>query len=62
MSEQHTQPNDKNEDPCDSIDVMDLGGWTARDSDRMRETNSRQRLDRSDGDPHPNLWTRYDHG
>ena len=62
MSGQHALPNDEKDDPCDSIDVMDLGGWTKYDSDGMCEKNSRQRLDRSPDNQHTNLWTRFDHG
>lgn len=62
MSEQHTQPNDEKDDPCDSINVMDLGGWTKYDSDRMRKKDSRQQLEGCSVDQHSNLWTRHDHG
>lgn len=57
--------NDKKEqkdDPCDSIDVTDLGGWTKYDSIRVRSQDSRQRLERDLGDPYRNSWTRFDHG
>lgn len=51
MSDNHTP-----EDPCDSIDLNYLEGWTKYDSDGMRKKNNGQGLDGSEGDRHLNSW------
>lgn len=54
--------NPTNEDPCDSIDLNYLDGWTKYDSDGMREKNHAERLDRSERNRRLNSWARFDHG
>lgn len=44
------------EDPCDSIDLNYLDGWTKYDSDRMRTKNNGEGLEGSEGDRHINPW------
>ena len=51
-----------NEDPCDSIDLNYLEGWTQYDSDRLRKKDHEEGLDRSERDRHLNSWARFDHG
>ena len=54
--------NPTNEDPCDSIDLNYLDGWTKYDSDGMRKKNNAERLDRSERNRRLNSWARFDHG
>lgn len=48
------------DDPCDTIDVNTLDGWTRYDSDGMRAKNTRQRLGGDSGDRYIDSWARYD--
>lgn len=50
------------DDPIDGIDLTTLDGWIRRDSDRMRETNIRQRLGGDSGDRYQDSWLRFDIG
>lgn len=60
-SEIRTNENEK-DDPCDSIDVMNLSGWTKYDSSGMCSQDTGQRLERRERDRYSNSWTRFDHG
>lgn len=51
-----------NEDPCDSIDLNYLEGWTQYDSDGMRKKDHGEGLERSERDRRYNSWARFDHG
>jgi hypothetical protein len=49
------------DDPCDTIDVNTLDGWTrSYDSDGMRKKNTRQGLGGDSGDRYIDSWARYD--
>ena len=53
---------DSADDPCDSIDVENLGGWIKNDGSGSGEKNPRKRLERDYRDRYTNSWTRFEHG
>ena len=48
------------EDPCDGIDLNNLGGWTSYDSSRMRKTDNGEGLGGDSGDRYQDSWIRFD--
>ena len=51
------------DDPCDSIDLTTLDGWThCNDSSRMRKTDNGKGLAGDRGNRYQDSWVRFDNG